>query len=377
MLFRNLTPRHAEPGASGGAVPGLPPGVEADPIASAPQQPPDPTTTVAAPDVTTALPDAPAPDTSVPPGVASPDATVAEASALPTDHPWIGQLSEALQSSDSLKKFNSIDDLAQSYINLETMNGRSLRIPGPDASEGDRKSFTEKLIKEVPELMYKPDVANDPEAKEAYLATLGRPQKPDLYTDPEIEGVTPGENDDSGDFKELAFELGLTNDQYKGLVEAVLENNLTAQYEVEAEFGKDVQALRNEWGYAYGDRYRAAADIAVKTGAPDEVVDLFKQGNVHPNTIRWMFSLAKQFGGEGAEIIGQQGGSNIDNAPAEAQARISEIMGNKSHAYWDSGHPDNAKAIQEMVRLQKIANPQASSSVDDLRKRTLPAFDMS
>lgn len=369
MLLRNLKLLHADPGAGGGggAQEGMPPGMPAAPSNPAPTAAPD--------NVPSGTPNAdPGAPTSAP-GPASPDhAGGAEPSALPTDSPWTTQLGEDVQSAPGLSKFQSVDDLARSYLNLEAMNGTSIRIPGQDASEADRRAFTEKLVKDVPELMFRPPVDEDPEAREKFLATLGRPQKPEMYTDPEIEGADVAPGDDSGAFKELAYELGLTNDQYQGLVEAVVENGLAGQHELESEFVKEIHQLKNEWGQSYGDRYRAALDVAAKTGAPEEVVQLFKDGTVHPDTVRWLYGLAKQFGGEGSELTLQPGGANIDNAPAEANARIQEMLNNKEHPYWKSGHPDNQKALQEMIRLQKIANPQASSDVDSMRKATLPNF---
>lgn len=364
------TPRllHANPesGGGGGAIEGAPPGVPATPSNPAPSS---------APDVPLGTPETPGVPSGTPaPGPASPDSPVSAAPALPDDAPWTAHLAEDIRSAEGLKKFQSPDDLARSYLNLEAMNGTSIRIPGPDASEADRRAFTEKLIKDVPELMYRPPVEDDPEAKDKFLATLGRPQKPEMYVNPEIEGVEQTEHDDTGDFKELAFELGLTNEQYQGLVEAVVENNLAGQHEAEAEFVREVHALKDKWGMAYGDRYRAALDVAAKTGAPEAVIELFKEGTVHPDTLQWLYGLAKQFGGEGSELTLQQGGANIDNAPAEANARIQEILNNKEHPYWKSGHPDNQKALQEMIRLQKIANPQAASDLDSMRKGTLPNF---
>ena len=373
MLLKNHKLLHAEPGAGGGAVPGLPPGgVDSSP-APAPSSAPDPALGVP-PDVSHETGGEQDPNPAPPPGLASPGYESAQATALPTDHPWIGQLPDDLKGSDSLKKFNTIDDLARSYINLETMNGTSLRIPGEDASEGDRKAFTEKLIKNVPELMYKPNMDTE-ESREEFFATVGRPSVASDYVDPEIEGAPADPADDSGMFKELDYEIGLTNVQYQQLVSTVMEANLTTAHEAEAGFAQEIQGLRSEWGYAYGDRYRAAMDIAARTGAPEQVQELFRDGTVNSGTIKWLYSLAKQFGGEGGELATQAGGANIDNAPDEANARIADIMGNKKHAYWDSGHPDNAKAIQDMVRLQKIANPKMRTDIDSLRGAGLPRFE--
>lgn len=69
-------------------------------------------------------------------------------------------------------------------------------------------------------------------------------------------------------------------------------------------------------------------------------------------------------GKEGMHVAGNEGSSNT-LTPDEANARISEMLNNRQHPYWIAGHPDHAAAKKEMIRLAKMADPNASS--DDLR----------
>lgn len=90
-----------------------------------------------------------------------------------------------LKGHERLMKFDNPSDLAQSYIDLEEKLGRSIEIPGDDASEDERSRF---------------------------YAQLGRPETQDGYTFDEVEGVEMTE-EALGEFKAKAYELGLTQAQ--------------------------------------------------------------------------------------------------------------------------------------------------------------------
>jgi len=62
------------------------------------------------------------------------------------EHPaWMDQLTDDLKGNESLTKFTKVADLGKSYIELEGRLGKSVAIPGEDASDEDRAAFREKM----------------------------------------------------------------------------------------------------------------------------------------------------------------------------------------------------------------------------------------
>ena len=298
-------------------------------------------------------------------GAAHPD------SALPDDKQWFAGMPEELH--EAMGKFDGPEALARGYQNLETATGTSIRIPGEDAGEEDRKAFLAKLTKAAPELMVKPDLEGD--NKHDVMRTLGMPDSAEGYQLPPAEGVdSKALAEEMKPLREMAHEAGLTNDQYTAIAKSMLGANHAQNEAAQQAFAKDVTQLKNDWGDAYGDRYRAASEIAKRTGAPEQINQLFKDGAVNTETIRWMYDLHKAFGSEGSELTTQPGGAHIDDGPAEAKAKLAEIYNNREHPYWVSSHPDNQEAIKNVVRLQKQADPSLSDDPNLLRGGRIPGF---
>ena len=299
------------------------------------------------------------------PGAASPDA-------LPTDGgEWFAKMPDDLH--ELAGKFDGPEALARGYQNLETMSGTSIRIPGDDASKEDRAAFLTKLTKAAPDLMVKPDLEGD--NKMEVFRSLGMPEDAEGYSLKELEGAdAKAVNAELKPLRDMALTAGLTNEQYQIVAGAMMGANHQQSLSAQEAFGKDVTALKNEWGDAYGDRYRAAAEIAKRTGAPEGVQALFKNGTINTETIKWMYDLHKSFGGEGSELTLQPGGANINSGPEEAKAQLKEIFDNKKHAYWNSGDPGNQDAIKRVVALQQQADPQLSTDPNLLRGGQIPGF---
>ncbi len=299
---------------------------------------------------------APDPSESEPTGAAAPDARPTDGGA------WFEKMPQDLH--DAVGKFSSPEDLARSYQNLQAITGSSIRIPSQDASAEARQEFLNKLSKAAPELMVKPNMEG--ENVHEVMRSLGMPEKPDEYVSPEIEGIEIRE-EDTQHFRDLAHQAGLTNAQYQSMIGNMTRNAALRDAKVNDDFATANANLRNEWGDAYGDRYRAAADIANKTGAPAGVLAAFKEGTVGTEVISWMYDLHKAFGTEGSELTLQEGGANINQGPAEAKAKLEEIMNNKEHAYWKAGHPDHQDAMKRVVDLRTQANPKLSKDPSLLR----------
>jgi hypothetical protein len=108
-----------------------------------------------------------------------------------------------------------------------------------------------------------------------------------------------------------------------------------------------------KWGLAFDDRNKDAVNILKKTGAPDALIKAFEAGEVDSGTLKWAYSLASSFGGEGQSIGGQGDNQQGRVTPGEAKERIREMLTNKDHAYWNSKDPSHKDAIKKMVDYQR------------------------
>jgi len=156
------------------------------------------------------------------------------------------QLSEDLQTNESLGKFNDANGLAKSYVELENKFGsikeehetklselqgkldKAIQIPGKDADDNTRKQFYQKL---------------------------GCPEKPENYSAIEIEGIPEGfEKDEeiTTKIRHACCEAGISDNQYKAVMTQLVKEQLVSldnfvkqdkQAEEEA-----VATLTQKWG---------------------------------------------------------------------------------------------------------------------------------
>jgi len=265
-------------------------------------------------------------------------------------------LPEDLRGNESLANFKDVGGLAKSFVEMKSMQGSSIRIPSEDASEDDRKAFNEKLISQMPNLMYKPDFDNAEQAEEFY-ATLGKPSEATAYGMPEVEGIEMPE--ERGKFlQEVAHKANLTKAQFDVIMEATLQADVAAGAEAEASAAEEAKALKSEWGMAFEERKNNVARIAEHTGAPDRLIEAIKDDLAGVDTMQWLHKLSGMIQGEGSNFNDDDTGSSPDSgkvAPAEARAKISEINNNKAHPYWNPADPAHKDAMDKMLELQRAA----------------------
>jgi len=288
------------------------------------------------------------------------------------DPTFASTLPEEYRENAAFKDFKDIGGLASSFVNLQSMIGNSVRIPGEDASDEDRTAFNDKLREKVPALMSRPNF-DDAEQTANFYKDLGVPDEAGSYEIPQVD-IPEGVNFDPESlipFKDIAKKHNMTPGQFKGVMEdfqAMSFANATAQNESQK---TAMGELATEWGHAYEGNMKTAMNIAAKTGAPESVIEGMKNGHVPPNMVKYFHSLASRFGKEGTDL----GSDNSDNndgkmAPGEAQAQLNEMLDNKQHAYWNSKDPNHEHAKKKAMALTLMANPGMSTDAGDLYKST-------
>jgi hypothetical protein len=278
---------------------------------------------------------------------------------------WKESLPNEIKDWDEVKNAKDSDSFWTQMSNMRSMMGQSIRIPTEDAGADVLKEFDDRLMTKVPSLMRKPDFEDD-EVMASFYQQMGRPEDKEKYVAPELsapEGIVLNESL-AGDFKDIAFNHGLSQKQYEGVVKDYTASSVdVAQSQLEAH-QQGMSELNKEWGAAFDQNIDRAEAIRSKYFG-DVVEDINLAG---APIVKAFNSIAERFGKEGSDNLIQEAipRSNI-LAPAEAKERLNEILGNKDHAYWSAQDPAHKDAVDKVVSLTKLAHPDMTESTEKLR----------
>ena len=231
---------------------------------------------------------------------------------VPESGSFLDSLPEHYRQEPSLQKYKKQEDFLDGYLALERYKGNTISIPKEDATPEQRQEYLEKLKNHAPELIVKPGEEN----KDEFWSMMGTPENPDGYTLPEEMG------DAMDGFKDIAHAAHLTNDQYNTVMKAVYETETQRAQEYQAQQKEAADALLNEWGAAYQDRYNQAYAAARAVGMDHEQ---FSQGVASPDTIRAYHKIYEMIGKEGKDL-GLKEVISDRKTPDEINKRIGEIM---------------------------------------------------
>lgn len=199
---------------------------------------------------------------------------------------------------DKLAKFKTGNDLAKSYLALESKLGASVTIPGKDASDEERNAFYKRL---------------------------GRPETKDGYVlDPVFlaDKVTK-DSEFEDNIKALAFELNADNAGAKRLHKALVEyaNKGAAKMEEMKEQAR--QSLRTkDWSGTYDKNISLVQSVIKKFGDTEMVQYLNSGPGNDPAMLKFLAKVGKAFSPDTFEVGGrpseggEDDGSNLfPNSP--------------------------------------------------------------
>jgi hypothetical protein len=266
-------------------------------------------------------------------GNAATATTTAEAgaatTAAATTTSWRDSLPADLKTNTSLSKFETIEGLAKSYTNLETMLGTE-KIPVP--KDGDTEGW------------------------DRYYKAGGRPDKPDEYGFAKPEQLPEGMEyspDIDKSYATKAHEIGLNKKQAAALREWQLgimsegHKQQSSQSEIARSDGE--AKLKSSWGRAYDQNLTIAKSELKKRATPEFVAYMETSGlGNHPAMAEFLYNVAKETRGE-AELIGN--GRTVEQTPLEIDAEISNHAKTHQAALFDSGHPEHALRTRERTAL--------------------------
>ncbi len=247
------------------------------------------------------------------------------------------------------------DAIAKSYLELEAYRGKSIRLPSEEAGDEDRQAFYDRLQEKVPDLMRKPTGENLDET----LRALGH-VPPEEYVMPEIDSQGVKLNDaEAVAFQQVARKHGLTQAQYQGIVADMTQANIETALANQQASADDSAALQTEWGAAHESRIRQISNFAEASGAPTELVNALKAGQVKSATAKWLYSLVESYskgGGKQFDVPPQAPGVLT---PADAELEAQAIRKNNDHPYNNPGAPGHEAAKKRMRELYKMIEPDS------------------
>jgi hypothetical protein len=273
---------------------------------------------------------------------------------------WYSSMPESVQEWDEVKNSDSPDKFWDQMSNQRSRLGRSITIPGDDAGDEQWAEFNTKVMNKVPTLMQKPDFDNK-EAMDNIYGSLGRPEKAEGYTMPEIKDAQDKAVDmtQAKDFQNIAHKHGLNQSQYEGIVQEVTGLNMAAQDVARQNHVESHTKLKAEWGADYNRRMSVAVNIATLTDAPESVVKILSDGAGSTEEYKWLYSLAQRFKGEGKNLMKDANDDEVKFTPEQVDTQINEIRNNKKHPYWDKTAPGHKSALTKMKELYEMKEKTA------------------
>ena len=246
---------------------------------------------------------------------------------------WKEAISEEFRQDPNIEKFTEIDALAKSYINATKMIGQDkVAVPNKNSTEDQWNEVYDKL---------------------------GRPESADKYQLDVKSDVAPIDDGAVKQFAENAHKLGLSNKQAQGVLEFYKTSmeGTAQQSKVDTETAQ-VQAeqeLRQEWGREFESNVQRAGALAKANMNPD-ILDLELKSGIrvgdHPELIKGFAKIASMMSED--KIVSPE--SDGANKSADIESEISTITNNTDGPYWNKGHPDHDKVVQQVYTLREMLN---------------------
>ena len=244
---------------------------------------------------------------------------------------WKDSISQEFREDPNISKFTEIDALAKSYINATKMIGQDkVAVPNENSTDDQWNEVYEKL---------------------------GRPESADKYKLDVQSEIVPLDEGAVKSFAENAHKLGLNNKQAQGILEyyknSMEGSEQQSRIDTETAQANAEQELRKEWGRSFDENLKKAGSVA-KANMDPEILDMqLKDGTRlgdHPAVIKGFANIANLMSEDkmiGTDEDSATGGRNLDE-------EISKIVNDRDGPYWNKGHPDHDKIVQQVFTLRSM-----------------------
>jgi hypothetical protein len=256
-------------------------------------------------------------------------------------------LSDEVKVNPTLNQYKSLEAALEGHIQTKSAMGHSIRIPGDEAGETDRKEFLEKLINNAPQVMMKPDFSNQEQSQE-YYRTIGVPDEFSKYENPEGFNL---DTEVEGQLRGILHGANLTNQQYQEVVSKL--SSMQNQTTENNTFVKtsEMEALAGKWGMTLDARMEAAK----KTN--DEFYQGRDFGNLNASEIEALYTIHTSLTGKGAQGPLQPETSG-GMTPQEAEDQAAEIMRRLHDPKSEMTHQEKMVLVKKRIKMLETFVPR-------------------
>lgn len=252
---------------------------------------------------------------------------------------WRDTLPDEIKSDKSISEMEDVSALAKSYIHArEKATAQGVIIPGKGASEGEFNEFYTKL---------------------------GRPPTAAEYELPQ-DGMPEGFQQDDARLKtmqEKAFALGITKQQFAGLVradaEVVEELTKTGQTAQEAQRAEWQSQIKEKLGAAFEQDLNLAKSAVMSFGG-EELRTLLNESGLgdHPAMVTAFAAIGRAVAED--EVIGRGRGVELIPNKAEANKEILTLQADDKfmRSLEKRSDPGHELAVKRWRELHAQANPE-------------------
>ena len=240
---------------------------------------------------------------------------------------------EDIKSNPTIQKFKAPEDLAKSYLELQSVMGNN-KVPIPKDE-------------------------NDKVAIATFNKALGIPDTAEGYELEEVKDSDSFKGLSFGDdeFKAVAHKHGLSTKQANGLKASYIEMLTGIRQNNEQEYTDNLHKTKNElmreWGMKFDQNVNLAQSVMNKfSGSKEEFDHINALIGGDAKALKLLAKVGSQFK-EGS--LGDLGtpAAGFTKTPNEARTEYEAIMGNPSDVYW-SGTNKDAPKVGEVVRKARI-----------------------
>ena len=248
-----------------------------------------------------------------------------------TEFNFRDHIDETLRDDPSLASYKDINGMAKSLINAQKMVGADkVAIPGSWGTEADWDQVYDKL---------------------------GRPGEPSAY---ELDGGEDAVEDNINWFKEVAYKIGLNQNQAQAMLQEYNERmgsqTAVTEEQLEANRTRLETELRADLGDQFEPTLRQANSVLNEFEASELTELQLADGSLlgdNPEVIQ----LFANIGAFMHERLAEDSFSGRESEPGltsgDIAKKLSDITAPGS-PYWDKTHPDHDRSVAEALRLRGL-----------------------
>jgi hypothetical protein len=122
---------------------------------------------------------------------------------------------------------------------------------------------------------------------------------------------------------------------------------------MESAQAESANALRSEWGRAYDDNLRKAANVAQTYLEPELLDTQLRDGSRlgdNPKIIKAFANIANLLSED--KIVGAESDNVLQGRDVEKE--INDLIGDKTGPYWNKYHPSHNKVVNQVLSLREL-----------------------